>query len=82
MDKDTLQYIAESDVWEKIKEFVLIPEILEIANVLNEVKVNETYLTGADAYNTKSYTAQKLQEMIRRVDAFKIKPSSPNEDFE
>ena len=82
MGKEVLQYIAQSEVWEKIKEFVLVPEIEEVANVLNEIKVNETYLTGADAYNTKHYTAQKLQELIRRIDAHKINVSSNKEDFE
>lgn len=83
MDKETLQYIANSDVWDKIKEFVILPEVEKASSVMTEIMVNGVPLTSADAYNAKKYTVQKLVEIVRSVDVFKAVKNTPaKEDFE
>lgn len=83
MDKETLNYIANSDVWDKIKEFVILPEVDKASSVMTDIIVNGVPLTGGDAYNAKKYTTQKLVEIVKRVDMYKVIKNSPKkENFE
>ena len=72
-----LQYIADSGIWERIKEEVILPKIEETASVMNDIVVNGNKLSPQEAYCTKAYTVQVLLEMIKSLDMHKSRRTSP-----
>lgn len=82
MDKETLQYIANSDIWDKIRDDILLPKIDEMSNVMNEIKVNGKKLNSKDAYNAKVNTTKVLLGVINEIEVFKGNNVPDKRDFE
>ena len=80
MKNDILKYIANSDIWEKLKAEVIVPKINEIGSVMHDIVINKVPLKPKDAYNTKAYTTQALLDIIAYVDVHKNRKTTPSKE--
>jgi len=79
--EDRLQYIADSGIWDRIKNEVLQPKIDEMASVMNDIVINKIPLSPEDAYKTKAYAVQAILDIVRSIDMHKSRRTSPIGEF-
>lgn len=74
MDKETLQTIASSDIWEKLKE-IIFEQINDIKDVTVPLEVRGVLVKPGDAYLAKALAATKLLDFVHYIDIHKSSKS-------
>lgn len=69
--EETIKKLVTSDVWNILKEEILLPYIDYVKDVTNPIKVGDVQLKSGDAYNTKVHTAEKLKGLILHIEKYK-----------